>query len=165
MVLTIGSTIFGALRRCRIAIEVGGHSPWVSRLLIALGHEVIVANARQVKLISTSSRKNDRLDPRVLARLARMDPELLRPIQHRSEQAQLHLLEIRARSVLMEARTSLVNAARGLVKARGERIPKCDPDQLGVEQATAGALARDPTAVTGRSDILNGKDRRVQRTN
>ncbi len=89
---------------------------------------------RQVKLISTSSRKNDRLDARVLARLARMDPELLRPIRHRSEQAQLHLLEIRARSVLMEARTSLVNAARGLVKALGERIPKCDPDQLGVEQ-------------------------------
>ena len=53
--------MFGALRRCRIAMEVGGNSPWVSRLLIALGHEVIVANARQVKLISASSRKNDRL--------------------------------------------------------------------------------------------------------
>ena len=41
---------FGALRRCRIALEVGTHSPWVSRLLKKLGHEVIVANARQVKL-------------------------------------------------------------------------------------------------------------------
>jgi transposase len=126
--------VFGSLRRCRIAMEVGPHSPWVSRLLSGLGHEVIVANARQVQLISTSSRKNDRLDAQLLARLARMDPQLLRPIQHRSEQAQIHLLEIRARAGLMEARTSLVNAARGLVKALGDRIPKCDPDQLGVEQ-------------------------------
>jgi transposase len=126
--------MFGSLRRCRIAMEVGPHSPWVSRLLSGLGHEVIVANARQVKLISSSSRKNDRLDAQVLARLARMDPQLLRPIQHRNEQAQVHLLEISARAGLMEARTSLVNAARGLVKALGERLPKCDPDQLGVEQ-------------------------------
>jgi len=54
--------LFGAKGRCRIAIEVGTHSPWVSRLLKSLGHEVIVANARQVKLISASSRKDDRLD-------------------------------------------------------------------------------------------------------
>src|SRR5579863_8951159 len=100
---------FGNLARCRIAIEVGTHSPWVSRLLSSLGHEVIVANARQVKLISTSRRKNDRLDARVLARLARMDPELLRPIQHRSEQAQVHLTEVRARAALIELRTSVVN--------------------------------------------------------
>ncbi len=54
---------FGARPRCRIAVEVGTHSPWVSRLLSSLGYEVIVANARQVKLISQSSRKDlDRLD-------------------------------------------------------------------------------------------------------
>jgi hypothetical protein len=76
--------MLSSARRCRIAIEVGPHSPWVSRLLSGLGHEVIVANARQVKLISTSSRKNDRLDAQVLARLARMDPQLLRPIHHRN---------------------------------------------------------------------------------
>jgi len=69
---------FGALRRCRMAMEVGTHSPWVSRLLKSLGHEVIVANARQVKLISQSSRKDDRLDAQTLARLARVDPQLLR---------------------------------------------------------------------------------------
>jgi len=62
--------VFGAIPRCRIAMEVGTHSPWVSRLLHKLGHEVIVANARQVKLISQSSRKNDRLDAQMLARLA-----------------------------------------------------------------------------------------------
>jgi transposase len=126
--------IFGGLRRCRIAIEVGTHSPWVSRLLKSLGHEVIVANARQVKLISSSSRKDDRLDAQMLARLARVDPGLLRPIRHRSEKAQEHLMKIRVRAALVEGRTSLVNAARGLTKAMGERLPACDADCLGVEE-------------------------------
>jgi transposase len=125
---------FGALRRCRMAMEVGTHSPWVSRLLKSLGQEVIVANARQVKLISQSSRKDDRLDAQTLARLARVDPQLLRPIQHRSEEAQAHLMVIRVRAALVETRTSLVNTARGLAKSVGERLPKCDADQMGVEQ-------------------------------
>ena len=86
------------MKPCRIALETGTHSPWVSRLLKDLGHEVIVANARQVKLISASSRKDDRLDAQTLARLARVDPQLLRPIQHRSEKAQGHLMAIRVRA-------------------------------------------------------------------
>jgi transposase len=126
--------VFGGMGGSRIAIEVGTHSPWVSRLLSSLGHEVIVANARQVKLISMSSRKDDRLDAQLLARLARVDVQLLRPVRHRGEQAQLDLGEIRARAALVETRTSLVNAARGMVKAFGERLPKCDADQMGVEQ-------------------------------
>jgi len=125
---------FGVLARCRIALEVGAHSPWISRLLKSFGHEVIVANARQVKLISESSRKNDRLDAQTLARLARMDPKLLRPIQHRSEEAQQDLMLIRVRAGLVEARTALVNSARGLAKAIGERLPKCDADNLDVKR-------------------------------
>jgi len=123
--------VFGARKRCRMAMEVGTHSPWVSRLLSGMGHEVIVANARQVKLISHSSRKDDKLDARTLGRLARIDPELLRPIRHRSEQAQHDLLAIRVRAALVEARTALINTARGLVKALGERLPACDADYLG----------------------------------
>lgn len=125
--------VFGALAKCRIALEVGTHSPWVSRLLAGLGQEVMVANARQVKLITQSSRKNDKLDAQTLARLARVDPQLLRPIQHRSEEAQQELMVIRVRAALVEARTALVNHARGLAKAVGERIPKCDTDNLEVE--------------------------------
>ena len=34
----------------RIAIEVGTHSPWVSRLIEDLGHQSIVANPRQIPL-------------------------------------------------------------------------------------------------------------------
>ena len=123
---------FGSLGPARIAIEVGTHSPWVSRLLRSLGHELIVANPRQVKLITESTRKDDRLDAQTLARLARIDPKLLRPIQHRSEKAQMALMVIRVRAALMSARTSLVNTARGLAKALGERLPKCDADQMGV---------------------------------
>jgi transposase len=126
--------VFARLGRCRVAIEVGTHSPWLSRLLKSFGHEVIVANARQVKLISASSRKDDRLDAQTLARLARVDPQLLRPIQHRSEKAQGHLMVIRVRASLVEARTELVNTARGLAKAIGERLPSCDTDQMGVER-------------------------------
>ena len=125
---------FGSMRRCRIAMEVGTHSPWLSRLLAGLGFEVIVANARQVQLISASSRKNDRMDAQTLARLARVDPQLLRPIRHRSEQGQKDLMTIRIRATLVEARTGLVNAARGFAKALGERLPACDADEMGVGQ-------------------------------
>src|SRR5215469_7029868 len=126
---------FGRMGRARIAIEVGTHSPWVSRLLQSFGHEVIVANPRQVKLITESSRKDDRLDAQTLARLARIDPQLLRPIHHRSEEAQMALMAIRVRAALISARSSLVNTARGLAKALGERLPKCDADQMGVQQS------------------------------
>ena len=127
---------FGRMPRSRIAMETGTHSPWVSRLLTTLGHEVIVAHAQKVRLIVKSRRKDDRLDARTLARLARIDPELLSPVQHRSAQAQLHLTEIRARAGLVSARTALVNAARGLVKSYGERLRKCGTQQFRRETAS-----------------------------
>src|SRR6516162_5982505 len=129
--------VFGSMPRCRIAMETGTHSPWVSRLLTALGHEVIVGHAQKVRLITKSRRKDDRLDARTLARLARIDPELLSPVKHRSAQAQLHLTEIRARAALVSTRTALVNAARGLVKSYGERLRKCGTQQFGRETTSA----------------------------
>jgi len=124
---------FAKMPRSRIAMETGTHSPWISRLLKALGHEVIVAHAQNVHLIVKSRRKDDRIDARTLARLARIDPELLSPVQHRSAQAQLHLTEIRARAGLVSARTALVNAARGLVKSHGQRLRKCGTFQVSRE--------------------------------
>jgi transposase len=123
--------VFNAMPRSRIALETGAHSPWVSRLLSELGHEVIVAHARNVRLIGESSRKDDQLDARTLARLARIDPQLLSPVQHRSAKAQIHLTVIRARAGLVGARTALVNAARGLTKSYGERLRKCGTQQVG----------------------------------
>jgi transposase len=121
---------FGKIPRSLIALETGTHSPWVSRLFTQLGHEVIVAHAQKVQLITKSSRKDDRHDAQTLARLARVDPELLGPVRHRSVQAQIHLTVIRARAELVSARTALVNAARGLVKSYGERLPKCGTQQV-----------------------------------
>src|SRR5574340_157578 len=101
--------VFGAMPRSRIALETGTHSPWISRLLSELGHEVIVANARKVRLIGESRKKDDRLDAQTLARLARIDPALLCPVKHRSAEAQADLAVIRARAGLVRARTGLVN--------------------------------------------------------
>src|SRR5579863_8829780 len=119
--------VFGGMPRSRMALETGMHSPWVSRVLSELGHEVIVAHARNVRLIGESRKKDDRLDARTLARLARIDPQLLAPVQHRSAQAQAHLMVIRARAGLVRARTSLINTARGLTKSYGERLRGCSP--------------------------------------
>src|SRR5467141_1607711 len=124
---------FGKIPRSRIALETGTHSPWVSRVLTELGHEVIVAHAQKVQLITKSNRKDDRHDARTLARLARIDPELLGPVRHRSAQAQIQLTVIRARAELVRARTALVNAARGLVKSYGQRLPKCGTRQVSRE--------------------------------
>lgn len=159
---------FGRLGRCRIAIEVGAHSPWVSRLLTALGHQAIVANARQVRLISESSRKSDKLDARMLARLARIDPDLLRPIRHRSEKAQAHLMEIRVRAALVDTRTSLINTARGLAKAMGERLPACDADSLDATKLDALPQAMKDTLrplleqVESLTEKISQADRRLE---
>jgi transposase len=117
--------VFASRHPCRIALEAGTHSPWVQLLLAAMGHEVIVANPRQVALIYRNKRKSDKLDATTLARLARSDPELLHPIRHRGKQAQIDLAVLRARDGLVAARTQLVNLVRGAVKSYGERLPQC----------------------------------------
>jgi len=109
----------------RIAIEAGTHSPWVSRVLEECGHEVLVANARKLRLIYANKRKNDEIDAENLARLARVDPKLLYPLKHRGEDSQAHLAIIRSREALVGCRTQLVNHVRGAVKSFGGRSPKC----------------------------------------
>ena len=51
---------FEGKARMRVALEAGTHSAWISRLLAKLGHEVIVANPRNLRMISESDSKNDR---------------------------------------------------------------------------------------------------------
>jgi transposase len=109
----------------RIAIEMGTHSPWVSRLLEECGHEVLVANARKLRLIYANKQKTDEVDAQNLARLARVDPKLLYPVAHRGEDSQAHLAIIRSRQALIGCRTQLVNHVRGAVKSFGARLPKC----------------------------------------
>src|SRR5690348_17253105 len=127
--------VFSAMPCSRVALETGTHSPWISRLLRELGHEVIVANARKVRLIGESRKKDDRLDAQTLARLARIDPELLCPVKHRSAKAQADLMMIRARAGLVRVRTGLVNTARGLAKSYGEPLRGCNVRNMNAEKA------------------------------
>jgi transposase len=109
----------------RIAIEAGTHSPWASRVLEECGHEVLVANARKLRLIYANKQKTDEIDAENLARLARLDPKLLYPLKHRGEESQAHMAIIRSREALVGTRTQLVNHVRGAVKSFGARLPKC----------------------------------------
>jgi transposase len=119
---------FEVFEPCRVVLEVGTHSPWVSRLLQKLGFEVIVANPLQFRMICDSYKKDDRTDAEMLARVGHMDPVLLNPIEHRGEDIQSGLAFVRSRAALVRARTLLINHARGLVKSFGERLSSCKAD-------------------------------------
>ncbi|MCP4036623.1 MAG: IS110 family transposase [bacterium] len=121
---------FGSDLQARIVIEASGQSQWICRCLEGLGHEVIVANPRQVQLISKSVRKTDRNDAQLLARLGRMDPELLRPVTTRSEESAAVRALLRARCQLVATRTRLVDMVRGETKVTGSRIPTCSAESF-----------------------------------
>jgi len=108
----------------RIVIEAGCHSPWVSRLLEGFGHEVIVANPRQLRLIYRNDSKSDRVDAEYLARVGRLDPQLLFPIRHRKADTQADRALLRSRELLIRTRTRMISHIRGLVKSIGGRIPR-----------------------------------------
>jgi transposase len=119
----------------RIAMEVGTHSRWASELLGKCGHDVRVADARQLALITNSNAKSDKRDARTLAQLLRADPRLLSPIEHRAEKLQMDLTVIRMRDNLIETRTRLVSSVRGVVKATGARLPQCETARFPQEVA------------------------------
>ena len=125
---------FGSFEPTRIAIEAGAQSRWVAKLLEEMGHEVIVANPRQVSLISANTSKNDPNDAELLARLARVDPSLLSPLEHRGDAEQRVLLAIRARAQLVKTRTALMHSARGMLKSFGLRLPQAHSEDF-VERA------------------------------
>ena len=116
---------FGGMAPAVIALEAGTHSRWMSALLRECGHEVIVANPRRLRLLTTSDKKNDPQDARTLAEMAWAKPALLSPVRHRSAEAQRDLNLVRARDPIVEARTKLINGVRCLVKGFGARVPKC----------------------------------------
>ena len=123
----------------RVVLEVGPHSPWIRRLLDELGHEVMVANPRQLRLIYRNDRKSDRVDAEYLARVGRLDPTLLAPIEHRGPEAQADLALLRSRDVLVRTRTKLVNHVRGSVKAVGARLPACSTESFATKSIRPSA--------------------------
>jgi transposase len=125
-----GFRAFFTRPRAHVVIEVGTHSRWVSVLLEELGHQVTVANARRVKLISQNDAKTDQVDAELLARLGRVDVKLLAPIRHRGMEVQADLAVPKARDALVACRTKLVNVCRGLTKSFGVRLPKCSAESF-----------------------------------
>jgi transposase len=120
----------------RVILEVGTHSRWMAELIGTLGHEVIVANPRQVRLIWKRRTKTDRSDALVLARLGRLDVDLLAPVQHRSRGAQVDLACARSRDILVRNRSQLISHVRGMLKPFGHRVRDCSSNTF-VDEAEA----------------------------
>jgi len=113
-----------------LAIETGTHCRWVSRLGIGMGHEVLVGNARKLRMIWNSNRKNDWNDAEMLARVARTDRKLYSPVRLRDDDDQELLRMVKARDLLVKCRTGIVNKIRGFCKADGHHLPKCSADSF-----------------------------------
>ena len=107
----------------RVAMEVGTHSPWISRILKDGGMEVLVANARKLRAIYTNERKSDEADAEIIARIARLDTTLLHPVEHGCDQAQRDLLSLKGRDTLVRQRGSIITSVRGMLKSLGFRLP------------------------------------------
>ena len=133
--------LFGTRAAARIVLEVGTHSPWVSRQLQAYGHEVYVANPSAMYGARRRTKRNDRMDAAYLARLGRVDVQLLHAIRHRGEQTQAHLAQLRARDQLVKTRTQLINHVRGSVKSVGLRLPTTSAEAFAKRAAAHLPLA------------------------
>jgi transposase len=62
--------------KARVALETGGQSAWVKQVIEELGHEAVVANARELEAVTGRSYRTDHHDAQQLARLARVDRAL-----------------------------------------------------------------------------------------
>jgi transposase len=121
---------FRDVARSLVVLETGMHTGWLARLLSELGQEVVVANARKVRAIWGDERKSDERDAEMLARLARSDRRLLRPVTIRSAETQRTMDVVTGRDALVRSRTQMVNVVRSLVKNRGARLRRCSPRSL-----------------------------------
>jgi len=121
---------FQAMAGARVVMEVGTHSAWARDVVARSGHEVLVANPRQMEGPKQRKRKNDRVDAHKLARVGRMDPQSLFAIEHRSVEVRQDLVALRARHAVVAVRKDLINTVRGLVKSMGSRMPKCSTESF-----------------------------------
>ena len=160
---------FQALNAARVVFEVGTHSPWMQEVICGCGHEVLVANPRLMEGSKRRKRKNDRIDANKLARLGRVDPQSLHPMQHRSREVRQDLVVLRARDALVAARTELINATRGLVKSMGSRLPKCSsPSFAQKAEETVPVEIREALLPLVRmaatlSDCIQGYDEKIEK--
>ena len=160
---------FRALAAARVIFEVGTHSAWVREVVVGCGHEVLVANPRLMEGTKRRKRKNDRIDAHKLARLGRVDPQSLFPMEHRSTEVRQDLVVLRARDTLVQVRTQLINATRGLVKSMGARLPKCSSPSFSdkVEEALPAEVREALLPLVGLaealSDCIKAYDERIEK--
>ncbi len=128
-VLTSAKEEMGALFKneptSRVVIEASGPSRWVAALAAEHGHEVVVANPREFKLISQSHRKTDRNDARILADFGQFRPKLLKPVKLRGLKCQIARTTLTARSHGVRQRTLVIKLIRAQVRNLGESLPTC----------------------------------------
>lgn len=159
---------FSGAEPMRVAVEAGNRSLWISKVLGSCGHEVLVANARKLRLIYADGRKSDRLDAENLARVARLDPRLLAPIEHRGEVAQAHLALLRSRELVVRTRANLVNHVRGTVKPFGVRFARCSPEIFPVRvrellpEALVPALSPILETISSLTERVRSYDRELE---
>ena len=157
---------FTGMEPCLTAMEASTHSPWLSRLIEDLGHECLVANPATLK--GKNRKKSDKIDAEKLARWARSDPKLLEPIRHAGAEVQADMALIHSRRSLIEARTKLINRARGLVKSFGSRLPRCDADQFTrkvkdcIPEALGGPIEPLLRMIAGLTEEIDALDKRVK---
>jgi len=159
--------LLGSMPSAVVVVEAGTHSPWVSRVLESWGHKVLVGNPRKLRMIYGSTNKSDGRDAEMLARIGRLDPQLLYPIHHRGVRAQADLAVLKSRDALVKSRTMLINHARGVVKAVGERLPSCSADAFhkiareGVPEILDEALDPIFRAIAELTQKIKGVDKKI----
>src|SRR5215831_11017815 len=148
---------FQGIAPARVVMEEGTHSAWAREAVAGCGHEVLVANPRQMEGPKRRKRKNDRIDAHKLARVGRMDPQSLFPIEHRSTEVRQDLVVLRARDALVAARTQLINTTRGLVKSMGARLPQCSSASFPhkVEEALPAEVREALLPLVGLAEALS----------
>ena len=109
-----------------VAMETGLCCRWVSALAKSCGCDALVGNARKLAAIWQSKQKNDENDALLIAELARASRRLFHPVELRDDERHEMVQLIELREVAVSQRTQAVNSVRGLCKAHGVFIPKCD---------------------------------------
>lgn len=109
----------------RVVLEASTSARWISSLAKSLGHEVIVANPRNIPIVTANVRKSDRNDARLLAELGQVKPQLLSPVELRDDRYQAVRTLLFARAQLVKNRTSMINFVRAEVRMLGHSLPSC----------------------------------------
>ena len=128
-----------------LVIETGTHCRWISRLAKELGVRVVVGNARKLRMIWQSTRKNDWNDACMLAKLGHADPGLLAPVNLREDECQTLLRLVNARDLLVRHRAGIVNLVRGTCKAEGDRLAECGTESFARLEYEVPATLREVT--------------------